>query len=177
VSLYLLDTNIAANTRAEDRDLTDQLYGGDRETCIRQEILLGIGGYRMLQKLGIQLTVLQMNEGHAAFAALEHIRHLHHIPRKWVERMKACVHLLCGFVNTHRMVRDYCEDYYIGAHARFRALDENRAERARRISAALDRIRSDWQDAWVRRCGRWTINAQLLSLPPCKCVPTFISED
>ena len=78
VSLYLLDTNIAANPRPEDRDLTDQLYGGDRETRIRQEILLGIGGYRMLQKLGLHPTVFHMNEGHAAFAALEHIRHLMH---------------------------------------------------------------------------------------------------
>jgi starch phosphorylase len=76
VSLYLLDTNIAANSRPEDRDLTDQLYGGDRETRLRQEFLLGIGGYRMLQKLGLQPTVLHMNEGHAAFAAIEHIRHL-----------------------------------------------------------------------------------------------------
>jgi starch phosphorylase len=76
VSLYLLDTNIAANTRPEDRDLTDQLYGGDRETRIRQEILLGIGGYRALQKLGLHPTVLHMNEGHAAFVALEHIRQL-----------------------------------------------------------------------------------------------------
>jgi len=76
VSLYLLDTNIDANPQPNDRDLTDQLYGGDRETRIRQEFLLGIGGYRMLQKLGLQPTVLHMNEGHAAFAALEHIRHL-----------------------------------------------------------------------------------------------------
>ena len=76
VSLYLLDTNIAANSRPADRDLTDQLYGGDRETRIRQEILLGVGGYRMLQKLGLRPTVFHMNEGHAAFAALEHIRHL-----------------------------------------------------------------------------------------------------
>ena len=76
VSLYLLDTNIDANVRPEDRDLTDQLYGGDRETRMRQEILLGIGGYRMLQKLGLRPTVFHMNEGHAAFVALEHIRNL-----------------------------------------------------------------------------------------------------
>src|SRR5271166_6449322 len=76
VSLYLLDTNIAANTHSEDRDLTDQLYGGDRETRLRQEILLGIGGYRALQKLGLNPTVYHMNEGHAAFVALEHIRQL-----------------------------------------------------------------------------------------------------
>lgn len=76
VSLYLLDTNIAANARPEDRDLTDQLYGGDRDMRIRQEILLGIGGYRALQQLGLQPTVYHMNEGHSAFLALEHIRQL-----------------------------------------------------------------------------------------------------
>jgi len=76
VALYLLDTNVEANARAEDRSLTDQLYGGDRSTRIRQEILLGIGGYRALQKLGLQPTVFHMNEGHSAFLALEHIRNL-----------------------------------------------------------------------------------------------------
>ena len=76
VTLYLLDTNIEANARSENRDLTDQLYGGDHETRIRQEILLGIGGYRTLQKLGVRPTVYHMNEGHSAFLALEHIRQL-----------------------------------------------------------------------------------------------------
>lgn len=76
VPLYLLDTNIAMNTRPEDRDLTDQLYGGDQETRIRQEILLGIGGYRALQQLGLKPTVFHMNEGHSAFLAVEHIRTL-----------------------------------------------------------------------------------------------------
>lgn len=76
VSLYLLDTNISLNLRPDERDLTGQLYGGDREMRIRQEILLGIGGYRTLQKLGLQPTVYHMNEGHSAFLALEHVRHL-----------------------------------------------------------------------------------------------------
>ncbi len=76
VPLYLLDTNIDANPRSEDRDITDQLYGGDREMRIRQEILLGIGGYRALQAIGIQPTVCHMNEGHSAFLALEHIQYL-----------------------------------------------------------------------------------------------------
>ncbi len=75
-ALYLLDTNIDANTRSEDRDITDQLYGGDREMRIRQEIMLGIGGYRALEALGIVPTVYHMNEGHAAFVALEHTRRL-----------------------------------------------------------------------------------------------------
>ncbi len=76
VPLYLLDTNIAANRRAEDRRITGQLYGGDREMRMRQEILLGIGGYRALQAMGLRPTVYHMNEGHSAFLALEHIRQL-----------------------------------------------------------------------------------------------------
>jgi len=76
VALYLLDTNIPQNIRPEDRDITDQLYGGDREMRIRQEIVLGIGGYRALQALGLQPTVYHMNEGHSAFLALEHVLQL-----------------------------------------------------------------------------------------------------
>ncbi len=76
VSLYLLDTNIPANPRPEDRDITDQLYGGDLEMRLKQEILLGIGGYRALAALGLEPTVFHMNEGHSAFLALEHARHL-----------------------------------------------------------------------------------------------------
>jgi glycogen phosphorylase len=76
VPLYLLDTNIDANSRPEDRDITDQLYGGDREMRIRQEIVLGIGGYRALDALGIRTTVFHLNEGHSAFLALERTRQL-----------------------------------------------------------------------------------------------------
>ncbi len=73
-TLYLLDTNIPQNTRPEDRDITDQLYGGDQDLRIRQEILLGIGGYRALQVLGLNPTVYHMNEGHSAFLGLEWTR-------------------------------------------------------------------------------------------------------
>ena len=76
VALYLLDTNFGGNERAEDRDITDQLYGGDRDLRIRQEILLGIGGYRALEALGLEPTVYHMNEGHSAFLALERVRRL-----------------------------------------------------------------------------------------------------
>lgn len=76
IPLYLLDTNIGDNTRPQDRDITDQLYGGDQELRIKQELLLGIGGYRALQALGLTPAVYHMNEGHSAFLALEHIRHL-----------------------------------------------------------------------------------------------------
>jgi starch phosphorylase len=73
--LYLLDTNLKENSRWA-RDITSQLYGGDREMRIRQEIILGIGGTRMLKALGLRPAVYHMNEGHSAFAAFERIRAL-----------------------------------------------------------------------------------------------------
>ena len=76
VPLYLLDTNFDGNERSEDRDITDQLYGGDRDMRIRQEILLGIGGYRALEAMGLSPTVYHMNEGHSAFLGLEHVRRM-----------------------------------------------------------------------------------------------------
>lgn len=76
ISLYLLDTNIPENESEELRHITDYLYGGDERLRIKQEILLGIGGYRALTALGIQPTVCHMNEGHAAFLAIERIRQL-----------------------------------------------------------------------------------------------------
>jgi len=74
VKLYLLDTNIPQNQNAEHREITSQLYGGDRHHRIRQEIALGIGGLRALKELGLTPTVYHMNEGHSAFLALERIR-------------------------------------------------------------------------------------------------------
>ncbi|HWI41064.1 MAG TPA: alpha-glucan family phosphorylase, partial [Verrucomicrobiae bacterium] len=73
VPLYLLDTNLEENA-PEDRLITAQLYGGNQEMRIRQEIVLGIGGIRALRRLGIEPNVCHMNEGHAAFLALERIR-------------------------------------------------------------------------------------------------------
>ena len=74
VKLYLLDSNIQQNPNPEHRGITNQLYGGDRHTRIRQEIALGIGGLRALKEVGLQPTVYHMNEGHSAFLALERIR-------------------------------------------------------------------------------------------------------
>ncbi|MCX7909221.1 MAG: alpha-glucan family phosphorylase [Ignavibacteria bacterium] len=74
VHLFLLDTNIDKNTNLAYRDITDQLYGGTRETRIQQEIILGIGGIRALKVIGIEPEVIHLNEGHAAFALLERIR-------------------------------------------------------------------------------------------------------
>ena len=73
IAVYLLDTNIDRNLK-EDRAITDELYGGDMEMRIKQEILLGIGGVRALRALNRNITVYHMNEGHAAFLALERIR-------------------------------------------------------------------------------------------------------
>lgn len=73
VPLYLLDTNLEENS-PEDRLITAQLYFGDKEMRMIQEILLGIGGIRALRTLGIIPNVCHMNEGHAAFLALERIR-------------------------------------------------------------------------------------------------------
>ena len=73
------------------------------------------------------------------------------VPRRWVERMKADVDSLCHFVNTHRMVRDYVEGYYVKADAQFRALDQDNATRARQLAADLERIRGAWQDVWVAK--------------------------
>ncbi|MGD9123544.1 MAG: alpha-glucan family phosphorylase, partial [Desulfarculaceae bacterium] len=75
IPLYLLDANLEQNP-PELRAITHELYGGDRQMRIRQEILLGIGGVRMLRALGIEPNVVHMNEGHSAFASLERIRQL-----------------------------------------------------------------------------------------------------
>src|SRR3954469_12758244 len=73
INLYLLDTDIAENN-AEERRITAELYGGDLEMRMRQEIVLGIGGVKALTALGIDAEVFHMNEGHSAFLALERIR-------------------------------------------------------------------------------------------------------
>src|SRR5450759_3067172 len=73
VPVYLLDANRPENAE-HFRDLTARVYGGDSTMRVMQEILLGIGGVRLLRKLGVQPSVFHMNEGHAAFLALELIR-------------------------------------------------------------------------------------------------------
>jgi glycogen phosphorylase len=75
LTLFLLDTDIPQN-KAADRMLTHHLYGGDREYRIRQEILLGVGGVLALDAIGEKANVFHMNEGHAAFAALERVAKL-----------------------------------------------------------------------------------------------------
>jgi len=75
IRLYLLDTDVAENEEV-DRLVTGHLYGGDRETRLVQEKMLGIGGARLLRKLGLQPSVFHLNEGHSAFLTLELTREL-----------------------------------------------------------------------------------------------------
>lgn len=75
VPLYLLDSNDFLNS-PRDRGITGELYGGGPEVRIQQEIVLGIGGWRLLKELGIECDVCHLNEGHPAFAALERARDL-----------------------------------------------------------------------------------------------------
>ena len=71
--LLLLDSNVAGNA-PEDRGLSSRLYGGNDRMRIRQELLLGVGGYRALRAMGISPGVLHLNEGHSGFAVLDAIR-------------------------------------------------------------------------------------------------------
>jgi starch phosphorylase len=75
VKLYLLDTDLEENA-PWDRELSARLYGGDRETRIQQEIILGIGGVRALRAIGSEPGVFHLNEGHAGFVVLQRIRDL-----------------------------------------------------------------------------------------------------
>lgn len=73
IQLYLLDTNIDINNQV-DKGLTNQLYGGDTELRIQQELLLGVGGVRALRAMNKNISVFHMNEGHSAFLSVERIR-------------------------------------------------------------------------------------------------------
>src|SRR4029079_999843 len=75
VTLYLLDTDVPENSE-RDRAITHRLYGGDRTTRLEQEIVLGVGGVRALEAIGLKPTVWHINEGHAAFLILERVRAL-----------------------------------------------------------------------------------------------------
>ena len=94
IDLYLLDTSLPENDPA-DRQITGQLYGGDMEMRIKQELILGIGGVRALTAIGIEPTVFHMNEGHSAFLALERIRRL---------------------IETHDVTFDQARQYAAAAH-------------------------------------------------------------
>jgi len=75
IPLYLMDTDFEENSDV-DRRITHQLYGGDWENRLKQEILLGVGGIRMIHALGLSPTIFHSNEGHSAFIGLERLRYL-----------------------------------------------------------------------------------------------------
>jgi len=75
IDLYLLDTDIEGNT-SEDKAITHHLYGGDWHNRFKQELLLGVGGVRLLRAIHKKPDIYHLNEGHAAFAGLERLRHL-----------------------------------------------------------------------------------------------------
>jgi alpha-glucan phosphorylase-like protein len=89
-TLYLLDTDFGANPY-DLRFTTRRLYQGDRTTRIRQEIVLGIGGLRLLRKLGVASDVYHMNEGHCAFLTLELLREQNHAPDATETVRRQCV--------------------------------------------------------------------------------------
>jgi starch phosphorylase len=74
VSLYLLDSDLPGLNSKEDCEITSELYGGDIETRMKQEIVLGFGGAKLLRALGLQPSLYHMNEGHSAFVTLENIK-------------------------------------------------------------------------------------------------------
>ena len=75
IPLYLLDTDLEEN-QTQDREVTHKLYGGDLENRLKQELLLGVGGIRLLNELEIQPTIFHANEGHAAFNSIERLNNL-----------------------------------------------------------------------------------------------------
>lgn len=95
ISLYLLDTNVEQNIEV-DRLITGHLYGGNSETRIVQEKVLGIGGVRLLRKLGIAPSVFHLNEGHSAFLTLE-------LAREFLESNSEA-----SFVDAVSVVREQC---------------------------------------------------------------------
>lgn len=102
IKLYFLDTDCSEN-HPDDRRLCDRLYGGDRETRIAQEFLLGIGGVKLLQQLQLEPQVYHLNEGHAAVALLELARQEMEDRQQSFEPVKETVENHCVFT-THTPV-------------------------------------------------------------------------
>ncbi len=120
IDLYLLDTDVEGNDAAGST-ITDRLYGGSSEQRIRQEIVLGIGGVRVLRALGLETQVFHMNEGHAGFLALERIReHVVHDGMAFSEAVEAARSGVIFTTHTpvpagiDRFGRDLVEKYFSG---------------------------------------------------------------
>lgn len=110
INLYLLDTNIVENTIPEDRMISAHLYGGDIDTRIRQEILLGIGGARLLKALDIDPGVFHMNEGHSGFLVLEIAKQI--MQKKQVNFETALKHVDSELVFTNHTLKPAGNDVF-----------------------------------------------------------------
>lgn len=121
IKLYLLDSDLPENQEA-DRAITYQLYGGDSNTRIQQEIVLGIGGVRALRALGLKPTVWHINEGHAAFMILERAREwVRHQAMSFTEALEVVAAATVFTTHTpvaaghdifeHSLISSYFEDY------------------------------------------------------------------
>ena len=150
VAVYLLDTNRAENEQ-HFRDLTLRVYGGDSTTRIMQEILLGIGGVRLLRALGLNPAVFHMNEGHAAFLTLELVREKMGAGQKFEEAL-AQTRASCIFT-THTPVE--------AGHDRFSP---------DLMDYAMQRFRSQMPAPWpeIMKLGR--VNPQNAQEPFCMTV-------
>jgi glycogen phosphorylase len=109
ITLYLLDTNLPVN-RPDHRSITAQLYGGDLDMRIKQEILLGIGGVRALAALGLRPSGYHMNEGHSAFLSLERVRSL--MESQQLSFSEACVLASSSLVFTTHTPVPAGHDYF-----------------------------------------------------------------
>ncbi len=123
IPLYLLDTNLQENAEA-DRHITSQLYGGDMEMRIKQEIVLGIGGVRALEAIDIRPDVCHMNEGHSAFLALERIRRIieeHEVSFDEARQLAAASHVFTTHTpvpaGIDRFPQDMIQRYFKHYHA------------------------------------------------------------
>lgn len=117
ISLYLMDTNVPQNND-DDRRVTARLYEADRDVRMRQEILLGIGGVRMLATLGITPSVWHMNEGHSAFLVLERLRQHMKGDDLTLDEAKTLVRSSCVFT-THTPVDAGNERFSVDLMARY----------------------------------------------------------
>lgn len=143
MTVYLLDSDLPENSH-QDRELTAQLYGGNHETRIQQEILLGVGGIRMLRGLGIYPKAYHINEGHAAFISLERMREYIHQGIRYPNALELIRSSTIFTTHTpvpagHDVFPMSTFEYHMGP-----LLSKMETERARIIDLGLDRDKDQY---------------------------------
>ncbi len=139
--LYLLDSNDPLNTPG-DRGITGKLYGGGEEMRLQQEIALGIGGWRLLEALGIKCEVCHLNEGHAAFAVLERARSFMKKTGQTFEVALRCTRI-GNIFTTHTPVKAAFDSYPTGMIERYAMEYGRRIGLNLRDFLALGRVNPD----------------------------------